>query len=165
MAYIADRLVSICARSNVTFDISLHEVYVRAGVRYVITKLSRTDSLPNFLTHRAPLRALRAREISAMILRSVYCQQDDQIWQIWLIERWISTELTPKNRFYKAKMKISKKCIPSGSESVYREIFVPHRETWEVCSQFYLSKAVFKNTVRSPRFIPSPRLKYSVRSF
>ena len=79
MAYIADRLVSICARSNVTFDISLHEVYVRAGVRYVITKLSRTDSLPNFLTHRAPLRALRAREISSMILRSVYCQQDDQV--------------------------------------------------------------------------------------
>ena len=62
-------------------------------------------------------------------------------------------------------MKIFKKCIPSASESVYREIFVPHRETWEVCSQFYLSKAVFKNTVRSPRFIPSPRLKYSVRSF
>ena len=59
MAYIADRLVSICARSNVTFDISLHEVYVRAGVRYVITKLSRMDSLPNFLTHCAPLRALR----------------------------------------------------------------------------------------------------------
>ena len=79
MAYIADRLVLICARSNVTFDISLHEVYVRAGVRYVITKLSRMDSLPNFLTHCAPLRALRAREISAMILRSVYCQQDDQI--------------------------------------------------------------------------------------
>ena len=66
MAYIADRLVSICARSNVTFDISLHEVYVRAGVRYVITKLSRMDSLPNFLTHCAPLRALcalRARDL------------------------------------------------------------------------------------------------------
>ena len=63
MAYIADRLVSICARSNVTFDISLHEVYVQAGVRYVITKLSRMDSLPNFLTHCAPLRALRARDL------------------------------------------------------------------------------------------------------
>ena len=46
-----------------------------------------------------------------------------------LIERWISTELTPKNRFYKAKMKIFKNCIPSASESVYREIYVPHRET------------------------------------
>ena len=28
MAYIADRLGTICARSNATFDISLYEVYV-----------------------------------------------------------------------------------------------------------------------------------------
>ena len=41
----------------------------------------------------------------------------------------ISTELTPENQFYKAKMKIFKKCIPSACESVYLEIFVPHRET------------------------------------
>ena len=34
----------------------------RAGVRYVITKFSRMDSLPNFLTHGA---LLRARESSA----------------------------------------------------------------------------------------------------
>ena len=32
-------------------------VYGRAGVRYVITKFSRVDSLPNFLTPGAPLRA------------------------------------------------------------------------------------------------------------
>ena len=32
-------------------------VYGRAGVRYVIIKFSRMDSLPNFLTHGAPLRA------------------------------------------------------------------------------------------------------------
>ena len=38
----------------------LHEVCVRVGVRYVITKFSRMDSLPNFLTHGAALRA-RAR--------------------------------------------------------------------------------------------------------
>ena len=44
-------------RSIVTFDIGLHEVCVRVGVRYVITKLSRMDSLPNFVTHDAPLRA------------------------------------------------------------------------------------------------------------
>ena len=50
-----------------TFDIGLHEVCVRVGVRYVITKFSRMDSLPNFLTHGAPLRALRARESSAII--------------------------------------------------------------------------------------------------
>ena len=36
----------------------------RAGVRYVITKFYRMDSLPNFLTHGAPL-ARFARESSA----------------------------------------------------------------------------------------------------
>ena len=40
-----------------TFDIGLHEVCVRTGVRYVITKFSGMESLPNFLTHGAPLRA------------------------------------------------------------------------------------------------------------
>ena len=42
-------------------------VYGRAGVRYVITKSSRMDSLPNVLTNGAPLRALRARGSSATI--------------------------------------------------------------------------------------------------
>ena len=46
-----------------TFDIGLHEVCVRVGVRYVITKFSRMDSLPNFVTHGAPLRALRALRV------------------------------------------------------------------------------------------------------
>ena len=46
-----------------TFDIGLHEVCVRTGVRYVITKFSGMDSLPNFLTHGA---ALRARGSSAI---------------------------------------------------------------------------------------------------
>ena len=56
--------VLISPRSNVTFDISLHEVCVRVGVRYVITKFSRMDSLPNFLTHGAPQAgASRAREL------------------------------------------------------------------------------------------------------
>ena len=53
-----------------TFDIGLHEVWVRAGGRagvlYVITKFSRMDILPNFVTHGAPLRALCARESSAI---------------------------------------------------------------------------------------------------
>ena len=44
-----------------TFDIGLHEVCVRVGVLYVITKFSRMESLPNFLTHGAPLRARLAR--------------------------------------------------------------------------------------------------------
>ena len=34
----------------------------RAGVRYVITKFSQMDSLPNFLTLGAPLCARFARE-------------------------------------------------------------------------------------------------------
>ena len=40
-------------------------VYGRAGVRYVITKFSRMDSLPNFVTHGAPLRARFARARSS----------------------------------------------------------------------------------------------------
>ena len=67
MAYIADRVVSIRARSNVTFDIRLHKVYVQAGVRYVMTKFSRMGSLPHFITQGAPLRPLRARESSAIM--------------------------------------------------------------------------------------------------
>ena len=43
-----------------TFDIGLHEVCVRVGVLYVITKFSLMDSLPNFLTRGA---ALRVREL------------------------------------------------------------------------------------------------------
>ena len=55
--------VLISPRSNVTFDISLHEVCVPVGVRYVMTKFSRMNSLPNFLTHGAPqARALRTRK-------------------------------------------------------------------------------------------------------
>ena len=53
-----------------TFDIGLREVCVRvggrAGVRYVITKFSRLDSLPNILTHGAPLPTRFARESSAI---------------------------------------------------------------------------------------------------
>ena len=48
-----------------TFDIGLHEVCVRTGVRYVIAKFSEMDGLPNFLTHGVPLRA---RGSSAMNL-------------------------------------------------------------------------------------------------
>ena len=39
----------------------------RAGVRYVITKFSQMDSLPNFLTHGAPLCARFARARSSAI--------------------------------------------------------------------------------------------------
>ena len=45
-----------------TFAIGLHEVCVRTGVRYVITKFSGMDSLPNFLTHGAPLHSYRSHD-------------------------------------------------------------------------------------------------------
>ena len=67
MAYITDRLVSVCARSNVTFNISLHEAYVTAGVHHVITKFSLMDGLPNFLSLRATL-AHEARARSSAII-------------------------------------------------------------------------------------------------
>ena len=54
-----------------TFDTGLHEVCVRVGgqtgVRYVITKFSRMDSYPNFVTHGAPLSI----RISAAVFTSV----------------------------------------------------------------------------------------------
>ena len=48
----------------------MKSVYGWAGVRYVITKFSRMDSLPNFLTHGAPLRArfARARSSAKIVL-------------------------------------------------------------------------------------------------
>ena len=58
-------LVLSCARAIVTFHIGLHEMCVRTGVLYVITKFSEEDSLPNFLTHGAPLRARFARARSS----------------------------------------------------------------------------------------------------
>ena len=68
MAFITGTLVSSCTRSSVTFDIGLHEMCVWVGVRYVITKFSRVVSLLKFVTHGAPLRALCARESSAIII-------------------------------------------------------------------------------------------------
>ena len=55
-----------------TFNIGLHEVCVRVGVRYVITKFSRMDSLPNFLTHGAPLRARELRYNQNVTLRMAF---------------------------------------------------------------------------------------------
>ena len=56
--------------SQVVQDLSWHLtsaymkcVYEWAGVRYVITKFSPMDGLPNFVTHGTPLRALRARQL------------------------------------------------------------------------------------------------------
>ena len=55
-----------------TFDIGLHEVCVRVGVR-VITKFSRIDSLPNFVTHGAAL------ESSAIINNQVEVMREADI--------------------------------------------------------------------------------------
>ena len=54
-----------------TIDIGLHEVCVRVGVRYVITKFSRMDSFNTKFSYSwcSALRALRARESSAIIKR------------------------------------------------------------------------------------------------
>ena len=62
MGNITDRLLSSCARSHLT-SAYMKCVYGWASVLYVIIKFSRMDSLPNFVTHGAPLRALRAREL------------------------------------------------------------------------------------------------------
>ena len=64
MGYITDRLVQdlLCHLTSPYMKC----VYGWAGVRHVLTKFSRMDSLPNFFIHGAPLRALRARESSAM---------------------------------------------------------------------------------------------------
>ena len=43
----------------------MNSVHGWAGVRYVIAKFSRMDSLPNFVSHGAPLRP-RERESSAI---------------------------------------------------------------------------------------------------
>ena len=64
-----------------TFDIGLHEVCVRVGVRYVITKFSRMDSLPNFLTHGAPLR-----ESSAIIIIIIIFIHHYWRWSGWTVE-------------------------------------------------------------------------------
>ena len=70
MAYITKRLVE-WYKIYCDIDIGLHEACVRvggrAGVRDVITKFSQMDSLPNFLTHGAPLCARFARARSSAI--------------------------------------------------------------------------------------------------
>ena len=78
---------------HVTVDISLHEVCVRVGVLYVITKFSRMDGLPNFLTHGAPqARASRARELRYYeILRVIVTNSSflPLICKSYLIRRFI----------------------------------------------------------------------------
>ena len=75
-----------------TFDIGLHEVCVRTGVRYVITKFSGMDSLPNFLTHGAPLRARLARA-GAPLLVILFLKNYHDIIEKYKYETW-TTQIT-----------------------------------------------------------------------
>ena len=88
MAYITKRLVKLC---KIYCDIWHRLTWSvctggRAGVRYVITKFSRMDSLPNFLTHGAPLRyeiwrnGPRPRFFS-LTLTKKYCQTRHRVLQ------------------------------------------------------------------------------------
>ena len=73
MAYITKRLVELCKIycdiwHRLTWSVCTGgRAGGRAGVRYVITKFSQMDSLPNFLTHGAPLCARFARARSSAI--------------------------------------------------------------------------------------------------
>ena len=68
MAYITERPVKLCkVYCNIWHRLTWSVCTGGwARVSYVITKLSRMDSLPNFVTLGAPLLALHARESSAI---------------------------------------------------------------------------------------------------
>ena len=54
----------------------------------------------------------------------------------YALERWISTELTPGNQFYEAKMEYSRSVFHRlVTVQLYREILVPHRETVRLFSK------------------------------
>ena len=69
--------------SILTFDIGLHEVCVRVGVRYVITKFSGMDSLPNFLTHGAPLRARELRYEYGTLSHARFARVGAPLWNLF----------------------------------------------------------------------------------
>ena len=49
------------------------------GVRYVITKFSRMDGLPNFVTHGAPL-ARFSRQSSTIIIHDMIIRYGESLW-------------------------------------------------------------------------------------
>ena len=65
----------------------------RVGVSYVITKFFQMDSLPNFVTHGAPLRALRARELRYNMLINVITNT---------LQKVLCSVTTIQNRFTKS---------------------------------------------------------------
>ena len=91
--------VNICARSNVTLDTSyMWWVYGQSAfVRYVITKFSRMDSLPNFLTYGAPLINIWISYIATAEGRNKFRDSAVPIYEIhllyqlqWDTSRWAS---------------------------------------------------------------------------
>ena len=80
MAYVTDRPVSIFEKDVMWHLTSAYMQWVygrSAFVRYVMTKFSRMDSLPNFLTHGAPMHALCARELRYYIISSYNLRSEE----------------------------------------------------------------------------------------
>ena len=82
---------------------------VRVGVRYVITKFSRMDSLPNFLTHGAPLRCESRDIYSGIELELAWIKVSTNVCgftfgsiSLRLISKRI-TEILTQKRQYNAK--------------------------------------------------------------
>ena len=70
---------------DVTVDISLHEVCVRVGVLYVITKFSRMDGLPNFLTHGATQARASLLDIWGNTL-NLYVSKSKKVYKLFIIK-------------------------------------------------------------------------------
>ena len=108
-----------------TFDSGLHEVCVRVGVR-VITKFSRIDSLPNFVTHGAAL------ESSAIINNQVEVTREADISVIALpcrgtihrIHKWLTRgkKLVPsrESEALEGKQKLQMKTFRELAECLAR---------------------------------------------
>ena len=73
----------------------------RAGVRYVITKFSQMDSLPHFVTHGAPLWALRARKLRYQHFCTILVFWTDctKKWKIFKHLPFTSESLKPHHMF------------------------------------------------------------------
>ena len=73
MAYITERLIKLCKIYCDIWHRLTWSVYTggRVVLRYVITKFSRMDILPNFVTHSAPLS--RARELRCYAIEVRTC--------------------------------------------------------------------------------------------
>ena len=135
-----------------TFDIGLHETCVRAGVRYVITKFSQMDSLPNFLTHGAPLCARFARARSSarncrfrsyLVFRTKSQHFCPKKASLWVVRKEISNHREPTLLFVNCKWKLNNRlnltCFVLFLNLLRCEV------KWKL---FYDAKTMFKSTPR-----------------